>query len=144
VTLVIDSDVGELELHLNDSSSPHSRARFLSLVDEGFYNGIAVHGESPGFAVQFGDKDGDGYDETTNSALPHEVTWTPFSALSFGMSAFSEGSQNSQIFVVLSDAPQLTGSRVRLGQAEGPWHLLTVGDVLHSVKISSKTKKQAP
>jgi cyclophilin family peptidyl-prolyl cis-trans isomerase len=140
-TLIIDSDVGELKLHLNDETSPESRARFLSLVDEGFYNGIAIHGESPGFAVQFGDKDGDGYDEAFSSALPHEVTWTPFSALSVGMSAFSEGSQNSQIFVVLSDAPQLTGTRVRLGVAEGPWHLLTVGDVLHTIKRAPNTKK---
>lgn len=141
VTLVIDSDVGQLQLHLDDTSAPASRQRFLALVDEGFYNNISIHGESPGFAIQFGDKNGDGYDETFTSPLPHEVTWTPFSSLSFGMSAFSEGSQNSQIFVVLSDAPQLTGSRVRLGMAEGPWHLLAVGDVLHSVKRASKTKK---
>jgi cyclophilin family peptidyl-prolyl cis-trans isomerase len=141
VSLVIDSDVGELGLQLDDASSPESRARFLSLVDQGFYDGISIHGESPGFAIQFGDKNGDGYDETISEPLPHEVTWRPFDALSVGMSAFSEGSQNSQIFVVLSDAPQLTGSRVRLGKAEGPWHLLTVGDVLHSVKRSTKTQK---
>lgn len=141
VVLQIDSDVGPLVLRLNEEAAPASREHFLKLVDEGYYNGLTVHGARPGFAVQFGDQDGDGYDAESIPGLPNEVTPTPFSALSFGMSAFSEAAQNSQLFVVLSDAPQLTGSRVRLGQAEGPWHLLVVGDTLRSVKRDPKLKK---
>jgi cyclophilin family peptidyl-prolyl cis-trans isomerase len=136
VKLLIDSDVGELVLNVDGTDSPSSAARFLQLVDNGFYNGMAIHAVRAGFAVQFGDKDGDGYQDAASAPLPHEISPEPFSALSFGMSAFSPGSQDSQIFVVVSDAPQLTGTRVRLGKADGPWHLLTVGDVLHSVRRS--------
>jgi peptidyl-prolyl cis-trans isomerase B (cyclophilin B) len=141
VVLNIESDVGPLILRVNENAAPASRQQFLKLVDEGYYNGLSVHGARPGFALQFGDQDGDGYDAEATPGLPNEVTPTHFSALSFGMSAFSEGSQNSQIFVVVSDAPQLVGSRVRLGQAEGPWHLLMVGDTLHSVKRQPEVKK---
>lgn len=135
-TIVIDSDVGELKLFVAAKDAPASAARFIKLVDDGFYNGMKIHGLRAGFAVQFGDQDGDGYQDSPSAPLPHEISPEPFSALSFGMSAFSPGSHDAQIFVVVSDAPQLTGSRVRLGRAEGPWHLLTVGDVLHSVKRS--------
>lgn len=133
-TLIVDSDVGELGLHVDGRDAPASAAHFLKLVEDGFYSDISVHAARPGFAIQFGDKDGDGYQDQVADPLPHEVSPEPFSALTFGMSAFSPGSQDSQIFVVVSDAPQLLGSRVRLGKAEGPWHLLTVGDRIHSIK----------
>ena len=74
------------------------------------------------------------WDDEASTPLPHEFSPTPFDAGSFGMSAFSPGSQDTHIFVTVSDAPQLHGSRVRLGKAEGPWHLLTVGDILHRVE----------
>jgi uncharacterized SAM-binding protein YcdF (DUF218 family)/cyclophilin family peptidyl-prolyl cis-trans isomerase len=133
-TIEIDSDVGQLLLHLDGRDAPVSAAHFLQKVESGFYDGIVVHGTRAGFAVQWGDPDGDGYQDGASTQLPHEVSPRPFSALSFGMSAFSPGSHDAQIFVVLSDAPQLQGSRVHLGRAEGPWHLLIVGDVFHSVK----------
>lgn len=132
-TLVIDSDVGELLLHLEPDDAPVAAAQFLRLVDQGFYNGLSVHGARPGYAVQFGDKDGDGYESSAHARLPHEVSPTPFGALSFGMGAFAPGAHWSQLFVLVSEAPQLLGTRIRLGRAEGPWHLLMVGDTFHSV-----------
>jgi cyclophilin family peptidyl-prolyl cis-trans isomerase len=132
-TLVVDSDVGPLTLHVDGRDAPTSAAHFLKLVASGFYANITVHAARPGFAVQFGDEDGDGYQDEATDPLPHEVSPEPFGALTFGMSAFSPGSQHSQIFVLVSDAPQLLGTRVRLGRAEGPWHLLTVGDQIYSI-----------
>src|SRR5690606_18352455 len=126
-TVEIDSDVGQLLLHVDGRDAPASAAHFLHKVESGFYDGITVHGMRAGFAVQWGDPDGDGYQDGASVPLPHEVSPRPFSALTFGMSAFSPGSHDSQIFVVLSDAPQLPGSRVHLGHAEGPWHRRCVG-----------------
>ncbi len=134
ITLLIDSDVGPLEIELNNLGAPASTARLLHLVETHFYDGIAVHNLRPGFAVQFGDKDGDGYEDSLTESIPHEISPDPFISLSVGMSAFSPGSQNSQIFVLVSDAPQLTGSRIHLGRAKGPWHLLNIGDIFHTVR----------
>lgn len=133
VTLDIDSDVGRLSLVLDTQSAPATSARFLSLVNEGYFNGTSIFGGRPGFATQFGDRDGDGYEDKRLDSLPSEVSPSPFLALSFGMSEFVPGAGSSQLFVLLADAPQLTGARVHLGKAEGPWHLLVPGDVLHTV-----------
>lgn len=134
VTLIAETDVGQLILSVDGRDAPHSAAHFLKKVDTKYYDGLKVHGARAGFAVQFGDKDGDGYQDGPSGDLPHEVSPRPFTTGSFGMSAFSPGSQDAQIFVLLSDAPQLHGSRVHLGQVEGPFHLLAVGDVIHSIR----------
>lgn len=134
VTLVAETDVGELVFHLEGRDAPHSAAHFLKKVDEKFYDGLKVHGARAGFAVQFGDLDGDGYQDGPSDPLPHEVSPRPFTTGSFGMTAFSPGSQDTQIFIIQSDAPQLHGSRVHLGRVEGPFHLLVVGDVIHSLR----------
>lgn len=134
VTIEIQSDVGPLTLHLDDPASAASRAHVLGLVERGFYDGLTVHAVTPGFAAQFGDPDGDGYADRVPPGLPNEVAPTPMGPFSVGMSSFAPGTQNTQLFVTLSDAPQLTGKRVRLGRAEGPWHLLVPGDRLHQVR----------
>jgi cyclophilin family peptidyl-prolyl cis-trans isomerase len=94
-----------------------------------------VHGSRAGFAAQFGDKDGDGYASEIETERTSEASPAFFTAGSFGVSSFSPGTPSSQIFVVVSDAPQLTGERVYLGRAEGPWQLLTTDDVLYSIKL---------
>ncbi len=134
VIIEVDSDVGVLELHLDRAAAPKAAERFLKLMDEGYYENTTIFGGRPGFATQFGDRNGDGYEDKALASLPSELSPTPFRALSFGLSEFSPGSQSSQIFVMLTDAPQLTGARIHLGQAKGPWHLLTTGDVLYRLR----------
>ena len=134
LTLIIDSDVGPLELELDAQDAPVSAAHFLRLVDAGFYDKLTIHGGRAGFAVQFGDKNGDGYEDQASPGLPHEISPAAFTRFSFGMGAFAPGAHNSQIFVVTSDAPQLMGSQVRLGTARGAWNQLMTGDALHSMR----------
>ena len=96
--LVIDSDVGTLTLRLDARAAPAAAAHFLALVDKGFYDGLVIHGARAGFAVQFGHKNADGYDDSVTPGLPHEVSPQPFGKLSFGMGAFTPGAHHSQIF----------------------------------------------
>jgi hypothetical protein len=70
--------------------------------------------------------------------LPFEVSPRAFDQLSFGMGSFAPGAENTQLFVTVSDAPQLFGARIRLGSAVGPWELLVWGDELHTVKRLTK------
>lgn len=136
--LVVESDVGPLELHLDSSLAPNAVAHVLSQVDAGSYNHQRISFGRPGFTVQFGDEDEDGYDSAPAAGLPFEVSPRPFSAWSVGMSSFAPGAENTQLFVTLSDAPQLFGSRILLGQAKGPWELLVWGDELQSVRRLTK------
>lgn len=134
VELIADTDIGPLSLRVDAPHAPASVVHFLRLVDAGFYNGLAIHAAREGFAVQLGDKNGDSYDDERSPGLPNELDPGPFPALSFGMGAFAAGAHDAQLFVLLADAPQLIGTRVRLGVAGGAWDQLVVGDVIHSLR----------
>lgn len=138
ITIVIDSDLGELKLILDPSSAPHATRHVLAKIEAGFYDKQHVGFGRYGLTVQFGDHDEDGYDEIAAPRLPFEVSPRPVKALSLGMSSFAPGAEDTQLFVTVSAAPQLFGSRVLLGRAEGPWELLTWGDELRSFKRLTK------
>lgn len=138
VVLQIESDVGALELHLDPSLAPKAVAHLLAQVDAGFYNHQRIIFGRPGLSVQFGDRDEDGYDNVPAPALPFEISPLPFEEGSVGMSSFAPGAENTQLFVTVSDAPQLFGSRILLGRAKGPWELLVLGDELQSVRRLTK------
>ena len=138
VTLVVDSEVGELRLVIESQTAPCAAAHFLKQVDAGWYNQQRIILGRYGFTVQFGDQDEDGYDNTPAPGLPFEVSPAAFVPLTLGMSSFAPGAENTQVFVTVSDAPQLFGTRIALGRAEGPWELLVWGDELRTIKRLTK------
>jgi cyclophilin family peptidyl-prolyl cis-trans isomerase len=137
-TLVIDSDLGELRLTVEPKRAPQAVAHFLMQVDSGHYDQQHIIFGRYGLTVQFGDQNDDGYDDIPAPGLPFEVSPEPFSKLSVGMGSFAPGAENTQLFVTVSDAPQLFGTRIHLGHAEGPWELLVWGDELRTVKRLTK------
>lgn len=138
ITIAIDSDLGELRLILDPNSAPEATKHILNKIESGFYDQQRVGFGRYGLTVQFGDRDEDGYDETAAPDLPFEVSPQSFPALSLGMSSFAPGAEDTQLFVTLSAMPQLFGSRILLGRAEGPWELLIWGDELRSFKRLTK------
>lgn len=56
-TVVIDTDLGTMELELDEERAPKTVANFLRYVDDGHYAGTIFHRVIPGFMVQ-----GGGYD----------------------------------------------------------------------------------
>jgi cyclophilin family peptidyl-prolyl cis-trans isomerase len=138
VIVQIESDIGPLELHLDPNLAPQAVTHLLAQVDAGFYNHQRIIFGRPGLSVQFGDKNEDGYDDVGAPGLPFEISPAPFEQGSVGMSSFAPGAENTQLFVTVSDAPQLFGSRILLGQAKGPWELLVFGDELQSVRRLTK------
>lgn len=130
VRVSFDSPFGELNLVFDEPHTEKTRARVLEAFQAGHYARGPVHGVSPGTFVQFGDPDGDGFEA---QALPPDATElgpSPFTASSVGVSTFSGAAAGLQLFVTLSEAPQLRGRRVRLGHASGPWDLLWPDDPL--------------
>src|SRR5260370_1029875 len=64
---VIETDRGKLTFELFPGVAPKTVARFLNLVQKGFYNGLTFHRVMPRFLIQGGDPAGDG---TGGSGLP--------------------------------------------------------------------------
>lgn len=59
VTITMENDE-KIVIELEPKTAPNTVANFISLVEEGFYNGLIFHRVIPGFMVQGGDPEGTG------------------------------------------------------------------------------------
>jgi cyclophilin family peptidyl-prolyl cis-trans isomerase len=135
VAFTLDADdVGPLTIVLEPELSPVTTTRLAALVKSGFYKGIVVHRVAPGFVVQFGDPDGDGFNGSGTS-LRCETSPVPFAALDVGMALAGRDTGSSQLFVTLSRTPHLDGEYTRAGRAEGAWSSVAQGDVITDAKL---------
>lgn len=133
-TVVLTTDAGELRIVLEPDLSPITATRLASLVRSGFYKGIVVHRVVPGFVVQLGDPEGDGYGGSGTS-LRCETSPVPFHTLDVGMALAGRDTGSSQFFVTLARMPHLDGDYARVGRAEGDWKSIAEGDVILDAKI---------
>ena len=53
-------DYGKIRLELDGDTAPITVANFVSLVEDGFYDGLTFHRVVKGFMIQGGDPNGDG------------------------------------------------------------------------------------
>lgn len=132
--VVFTTDAAELSIVLEPELSPITATRIASLVKSGFYKGIVVHRVVPGFVVQLGDPDGDGYGGSGTS-LRCETSPVPFNLLDVGMALAGRDTGSSQFFVTLSRTPHLDGEYTRVGHAEGDWASLAQGDVIVDARV---------
>jgi cyclophilin family peptidyl-prolyl cis-trans isomerase len=126
--------VGSLTITLEPDVAPTTVARLEALARSGFYKGIKVHRVVPGFVVQFGDPDGDGYGGS-GTPLRCETSPLPFGPLDVGMALAGRDTGSSQLFVALARCPHLDGEYARVGRAEGAWWSLAQGDVITDVAV---------
>jgi cyclophilin family peptidyl-prolyl cis-trans isomerase len=134
VVFTTDADVGPLAFVLEPELSPITATRIAALVRSGFYKGIVVHRVAPGFVVQFGDPEGDGYGGSGTS-LRCETSPAPFAALDVGMALAGRDTGSSQVFVTLARTPHLDGEYTRVGRAEGAWWSVAQGDIITDAKL---------
>jgi len=99
---------GEFVLELRPDAAPGTVARFLSLVDTGFYDGLSFHRVVPGFVVQGGDPRGDGYGGP-DFTLRCEDNRLRYERGSVGMALAGRDTGGSQFFVTYGSEPSLDG-----------------------------------
>ena len=134
IAFTSDAEIGPLTFVLEPELSPITVTRLAALTRSGFYKGIVVHRVAPGFVVQFGDPEGDGYGGSGTS-LRCETSPVPFAALDVGMALAGRDTGSSQVFVTLARTPHLDGEYARVGRAEGAWGSLAQGDVILDAKL---------
>jgi cyclophilin family peptidyl-prolyl cis-trans isomerase len=132
--IVLSTDAGDLTIILEPELSPITATRIASLVKSGFYKGIVVHRVVPGFVVQLGDPEGDGYGGSGTS-LRCETSPVPFGLRDVGMALAGRDTGSSQFFVTLARTPHLEGEYTRVGHAEGDWASVAQGDVIVDARI---------
>jgi uncharacterized SAM-binding protein YcdF (DUF218 family)/cyclophilin family peptidyl-prolyl cis-trans isomerase len=131
------TDLGPLSLTLQGDKSPFAVMRFVELARSGFYDGMLIHRVVPGFVVQLGDPDGDGFGGPNLPPLRCQVTTEPFEVGSVGVALAGRDTGLSQLFVTLRRAPHLTGEYSLIGRADPGWDKLTAGDRILKVTVTA-------
>lgn len=133
-TITFETDAGRLTITLDELIAPVTSTRIVDLAKAGFFKGIVVHRVVPGFVVQLGDPNADGYGGS-GTLLRSETTPRPFGALDVGVALAGKDTGSSQLFVTLGRAPHLDGDYPIIGHAEGDWAALAEGDVITDVSV---------
>lgn len=133
--LELDTDVGPLSLTLHGRDSPFATVRFVELARARFFDGMPVHRVVPGFVVQLGDPDGDGFGGPDLPPLRCQVQSDPFELHDVGVALAGRDTGLSQLFVALRPAPHLAGEYSRIGRAEPGWERLVTGDRILGVRV---------
>jgi cyclophilin family peptidyl-prolyl cis-trans isomerase len=71
--VVIETDLGTIELELDEAKAPKSVANFLRYVDDEHYDGTVFHRVIPGFMAQGGGYDGAFDKRATRDAIENEA-----------------------------------------------------------------------
>ena len=132
--VAFDTDAGLLAVRFDPALAPIAVTRLVALARSGFYTGIAIHRVVPGFVVQLGDRDGDGYGGSGDT-LRCETSPVPFERLDVGVALAGRDTGSSQMFVTLARSPQLDGEYALVGQAEGDWDAVAEGDIVLAVRV---------
>ncbi len=135
VRLDFETEVGPLALTLVGATSPLATARLVELARSGFFDGMLLHRVVPGFVVQLGDPDGDGFGGPDLPALRDQLGPEPFEVGSVGIALAGRDTGSSQLFVAQRRAPHLDGEYSLVGHAEPGWDRLAQGDRILKVRV---------
>jgi peptidyl-prolyl cis-trans isomerase B (cyclophilin B) len=114
---------GDIKVELYPDIAPNTVNNFISLVNQGFYNGLIFHRVIPGFMIQGGDPKGigiggPGYQikgEFDRNGFANSLKHTR-GVISMARSAHPD-SAGSQFFIMVEDSPHLDGQYAAFGNA---------------------------
>lgn len=121
-TATIDvENYGTITVELDADAAPKTVENFVTLANEGFYDGLTFHRIMKGFMIQGGDPDGDGTGgseqtikgEFSDNGVENNLSHTR-GAISMARSDDYD-SASSQFFIVHEDSPYLDGSYACFG-----------------------------
>ena len=111
-----------IKIELYPSIAPETVKNFVSLVSQGFYNGLVFHRVIPGFMIQGGDPNGTGLGGSKQT-IPGEFSGNGFKndlkhdsgVISMARTA-APNSASSQFFIVVKDSSHLDGQYAGFGK----------------------------
>ncbi len=120
--VIIMEDGKEMKGELYPDLAPQSVGSFISLANQGFYDGLIFHRVIPGFMIQGGCPDGTGMGgpgyhirgEFSQNGVPNSLKHSR-GVLSMARS-MQKDSAGSQFFIMVADAPHLDGAYAAFGK----------------------------
>ena len=121
VTITMENDE-KIVIELEPKTAPNTVANFISLVEDGFYDGLIFHRVIPGFMIQGGDPDGTGMGgpdyaikgEFTSNGVENTLTHER-GVISMARSQDPD-SAGSQFFIMTEQATHLDGDYAAFGK----------------------------
>ena len=121
VTITMENDK-KIVIELEPKTAPNTVANFISLVEDGFYDGLIFHRIIPGFMIQGGDPDGTGMGgpdyaikgEFTSNGFDNTLTHER-GVISMARSQDPD-SAGSQFFIMTEQATHLDGDYAAFGK----------------------------
>jgi len=124
----VNDRIRRIVIELNPGAAPQTVANFKKLIQEGFYNGLAIHRAIPHYLIQVGDpltKDDSakstwgtgspGYTIPAEIKLKHQRGCVAMARLPDGRNP-TRASNGSQFYIALADMAQLDGQYTVFGQ----------------------------
>jgi len=121
VTITMSNDE-KIVIELEPAVAPNTVANFISLIKDGFYDGLIFHRVIPGFMIQGGDPAGNGSGgpdysiagEFTNNGFENDLKHER-GVISMAR-ATDPDTAGSQFFIMVEDTPQLDGDYAAFGK----------------------------
>lgn len=113
---------GDIVVELDPTAAPNTVKNFMSLVDQGFYNGLSFHRVISGFMIQGGDPNGDGSGDpgySIKGEFSSNGVENPLKHVK-GVISMARSSEpdtaGSQFFIMHGDADYLDGEYAAFGK----------------------------
>jgi cyclophilin family peptidyl-prolyl cis-trans isomerase len=136
-TVTITTDKGKIKFKFYSKDAPNTVARFVELIQKGFYNGLTFH-RVEDWVIQGGDPTGTGTGGS-GQRLKAEFNGRKHKEGTLGMARSADpDSADSQFYIVFATQPHLDGNYTVFGQVtEGMdvAHKIQRGDKMTSVTI---------
>ncbi|WP_407928595.1 peptidylprolyl isomerase [Alkalihalobacterium elongatum] len=145
VTITMENDE-QIKIELFPMIAPNTVTNFVSLIEDGFYDGVIFHRVIPGFMIQGGDPEGTGRGgpaytipgefnaNNFDNPLPHERGVISMARTN------DPNSAGSQFFIMHEYAPHLDGQYAAFGKVvEG----MDTVDNIANVELAGESPKEA-
>ncbi|MDR2081985.1 MAG: peptidylprolyl isomerase [Campylobacteraceae bacterium] len=133
--VVLETNSGNITLKLYPKVAPKACENFVSLVKNGYYEGVTFHRVIKGFMIQGGDPTGTGAGGTSIWNKPFEDEFSPYVLFEKkGLLAMANAGKNtngSQFFITTVLTPWLNG------------HHTIFGEVIEGMDVVAKIENSA-
>lgn len=133
----VETDLGRFTMRLLPEVAPMTVKNFVTLANDGFFNGLTFHRVVENFVIQGGDPRGDGWGGPGYS-IRCENNAEQYTTGTVGMALAGKDTAGSQWFVTHSAHPHLMGTYpvfARVIEGQGVVDAIMAGDIIRKITI---------
>ncbi|MBF0351911.1 MAG: peptidylprolyl isomerase [SAR324 cluster bacterium] len=137
----LDTTRGVIHLELYEDDAPNTVANFISLIEQGYYDGLNFHRVIPGFMIQGGCPTGTGTGGPGYRFADEISSKKHDSPGILSMANAGPGTNGSQFFITHVSTPHLDGKHTVFGKVKEGLDVVNAiqkGDVINKITILHK------